>query len=206
MSAPKRQRRKDARPDEIIAAALLEFHEKGYAATSMGSIAARARIARSTVYLYFADKDALVTRAFEERIAAVLERAQVDPLPQGDFEQMFRRMLTVVYADLVGSDAVVLLRILIGEGARVPALAKAYHSSVFSRVEGMVDRMIAEGIAQGDLRPEAAYYDPKLIMAPVLVAAVWRLTFAELDPLDMPRYIDGHVDIITKGLLRRAGD
>ncbi len=58
MPAAKRQRRKDARPDEIISAALLEFDEKGYAATSMGSIAARARIARSTVYKILEDERA----------------------------------------------------------------------------------------------------------------------------------------------------
>lgn len=205
MTASKRQRRKDHRPDEIIAAALLEFHEKGYTATSMGSIAARANIARSTIYLYFADKEALVMRAFEDRIATVLDRAQSDPFTSGeDFETLFRRMLTVVYTDMVGTDAVVLLRIMIAEGGRVPALARAYHRSVFARVEAMLDRLIDYGIKRGEVRAQVAAYDRKLMVAPVLVAAVWRLTFDEIDPLDMPNYIAGHVDIVTRGLLQRG--
>ena len=205
MSESKRQRRKDDRPAEIIAAALLEFHEKGYAATSMGSIAARANIARSTVYLYFADKEVLVTRAFQDRIATVLDRAQGDPFASDeDFETLFRRMLTVIYTDMVGSDAVVLLRIMIAEGGRVPALARAYHGSVFARVEAMLDRLIDYGIERGEVRAQVGAYDRKLMVAPVLVAAVWRLTFDEIDPLDMPSYIAGHVDIVTNGLLQRS--
>lgn len=205
MPPPKRQRRKDDRPAEIIAAALREFHEKGYAATSMASIAARANIARSTIYLYFADKEALVARAFEDRIATVLDRAQSAPSPTDrDFETNFRHMLTVIYTEMVGTDAVVLLRIVIAEGTRVPALARAYHTSVFGRVEAMLDQMITRGIARGDLRPAVVSYDRKLLVAPVLVAAVWRLTFDTFDPLDMPTYIAGHVDIVTNGVLRHA--
>ena len=200
----KRQRRKDLRPEEIISAALLEFHEKGYAATSMGSIAARAKIARSTVYLYFPDKEALIRQAFEDRIAAIFDRVQVDPvMPDGDFEQVFRAMLTLVYTEMVGSDAVGLLRILIAEGARMPALAQVYHETVLSRVDAILGRMVAGGIRSGDLRPEVAAFDRKIIVAPVLVAAVWRLTFDAFDPLDMPRYIEGHVDLLTKGLFVR---
>ena len=64
----KRTRRKDARPEEIIDAALAEFAEVGYSAASMARIAARAGIARSTIYLYYADKEALISAAFEARL------------------------------------------------------------------------------------------------------------------------------------------
>tara|TARA_R110002051_G_scaffold1008_1_gene4903 strand:- start:36657 stop:37286 length:630 start_codon:yes stop_codon:yes gene_type:complete len=200
----KRQRRKELRPDEIISAALMEFREKGYAATSMGSIAARAKIARSTVYLYFPDKEALVRQAFKDRIAGIFDRVQVDfTVHDGDFEQMFRAMLTLIYTEMVGSDAVELLRILIAEGARFPALLKFYHETVLSRIDAILGLMVANGIKSGALRPEIAQFDRKIIVAPVVVAAVWQLTFEAFDPLDMPGYIDGHVDLLTKGLLMR---
>jgi AcrR family transcriptional regulator len=50
---PRWRRRKDARPSEIIAAALESFTERGFAATRLDDIAARAGVTRGTLYLYF---------------------------------------------------------------------------------------------------------------------------------------------------------
>ncbi|HYF52799.1 MAG TPA: helix-turn-helix domain-containing protein, partial [Salinarimonas sp.] len=44
-----RRRRKEARPAEIIAAGLVEFAEKGFAATRLDDVAARAGIAKGTI-------------------------------------------------------------------------------------------------------------------------------------------------------------
>ncbi len=54
-----RRRRKDARPSELTAAALQLFIEKGYAATRLDDIAARAGVVKGTLYLYFDSKEAL---------------------------------------------------------------------------------------------------------------------------------------------------
>src|SRR5829696_230268 len=62
-----RRRRKHERPEEILAAALEEFAEKGYAATRLDEVARRAGVTKGTIYLYYASKDelfqALVRRA-----------------------------------------------------------------------------------------------------------------------------------------------
>jgi AcrR family transcriptional regulator len=53
---PRWQRRKEARPGEILAAALEAFVERGYAATKLEDVARRAGITKGTMYLYFATK------------------------------------------------------------------------------------------------------------------------------------------------------
>ena len=46
------RRRKEARPDEILAAALASFAERGFAATRLEDVAARAGVSKGTLYLY----------------------------------------------------------------------------------------------------------------------------------------------------------
>jgi AcrR family transcriptional regulator len=59
-------RRKEARPEEITAAALELFVERGYAATRLEDVAARAGISKGTLYLYFADKEDLFKAVVRE--------------------------------------------------------------------------------------------------------------------------------------------
>src|SRR5690606_26762252 len=75
------QRRKEARPAEILEAALAVFAEKGFAATRLDEVARRAGVSKGTLYLYFEGKEALfeavVRSAIVPRIAdaeTMLER------------------------------------------------------------------------------------------------------------------------------------
>src|SRR5512144_2350484 len=57
--SPRWQRRADARPKELLEAALALFVERGYAATRLDEVAQRAGVAKATLYLYYANKLAL---------------------------------------------------------------------------------------------------------------------------------------------------
>ncbi|WP_299649088.1 TetR/AcrR family transcriptional regulator [uncultured Tateyamaria sp.] len=204
MTQTKRRRRKDMRPTDIIDAAVQEFGIKGYSATTIGSIAARAQIARSTVYLYFDDKEALIQEAFRVRVGNVM----ADARPSGDaadqsFSEMLSHMLNTMYARLVDRDTIVLLRVLIAEGRQFPELTRFYHDTILTVAQDMMSKMLARGVARGEVRPEALDYDPKLIMAPVIMAAIWRLTFDDIAPLDMQHLVKHHVDLLTSGLFVR---
>ena len=50
---PRWHRRKEARPGEIVAAALDVFVERGFEATKLADVARRAGVTKGTVYLYF---------------------------------------------------------------------------------------------------------------------------------------------------------
>src|ERR1700680_1665375 len=73
---PRWQRRKEARPAEIVAAALDVFVERGFAATKLEEVARRAGVTKGTVYLYFASKEALFKSVVRETIVPSIARGE----------------------------------------------------------------------------------------------------------------------------------
>jgi AcrR family transcriptional regulator len=87
---PRWRRRKEERPAEIVAAALESFAERGFAATRLDDIAARAGVTRGTLYLYFSSKEdlfkAVVRQSIVPVIARGVERGEFRPL---DMDHVF---------------------------------------------------------------------------------------------------------------------
>lgn len=202
MTDKKRRRRKDARPDEIIDAALEVFAEKGFSATSMANIAARADIARSTIYLYFDDKEALILSAFQDRFRNVVQhiatRAAVDDAP---IEEILRHLFEGIAAQILKPDTLVMFKILLTEGNQFPDLMRRYHATVLQSLRQTLKQILANGVTRGEIRPEILDFDEKLIIAPVVLAAMWQLTFQQIDPIDVPRFVNDQVTILTRGIL-----
>jgi AcrR family transcriptional regulator len=64
------------REDQIVAVAVTEFAERGYAGASMAAIAARAGISKPLVYQYFGSKDGLYLACLHHVAGALLERLE----------------------------------------------------------------------------------------------------------------------------------
>src|SRR6516162_736317 len=73
-----RTRRKDARPGEIIAAALASFAERGYAATKLEDVAVAAGISKGTIYLYFPTKEDLFRAVVRHALLPNLTAAEAE--------------------------------------------------------------------------------------------------------------------------------
>lgn len=65
----KRERRKDARPGELLAAALDLFVEKGFAGTRAEEAAQRAGVSKGTLFLYFSTKEDLFKAVVRDNIS-----------------------------------------------------------------------------------------------------------------------------------------
>ena len=65
----KRERRKEARPGELLDAALDLFVEKGFAATRAEEVAKRAGVSKGTLFLYFSSKEELFKAVVRENIS-----------------------------------------------------------------------------------------------------------------------------------------
>lgn len=201
-SERKRQRRKHARPAEIIEAGIRVFAEKGFAGTRLDEVAARAGVAKGTIYLYFPDKEALFLAAARSRVSPVFDG--LDVVVDG-FEGSTRDLLTMllhrVYAQLVETDLKVLVRILLAEGMNFPSLAEHYHTQVITKGRRVLDRIVARGIARKEVRPGAAADLPLVIVAPAIMAAIWRMVFEPHDPIATDRFLAAHLDLVFDGLL-----
>jgi len=97
MSPGDEQRRGRGRPrtpgaeDKILGAALDEYGERGWAGFTMDGVARRAGVGKSTVYLRWPDKDALLTDAVTNRGMAL---TAVDTGTfEGDLEQLALNLL-----------------------------------------------------------------------------------------------------------------
>ena len=71
--APTHRRRKQARPQELLDAALELFVERGFAATRMEEIATLAGVSKGTLYLYYASKEDLLKAVIRERLSGEIE-------------------------------------------------------------------------------------------------------------------------------------
>jgi len=202
-----RSRRKDARPAELIEAGLAEFAARGFAGTRLDDVAMRAGVVKGTIYRYFADKEALFLAAVQSRATPVvggLESAVAGF--QGPTRELLQLLLKTVYARLVDSDLRVLMRVIIAEGVNFPGLTALYHREMISKGKRVLEMVIQRGIARGEVRNNAAADLPMIIMAPAIMAAVWKMTFDPLDPVSSERFLTAHLALLDEGLLRSSGE
>lgn len=196
----KRTRRHDAaaaRRAAIAQAALDAFSEHGFAATRMDDVAARAGVAKGTIYLHFADKRAL----FEGILAAILAPALDGlgahrPRPDERLRDFMDRAIVPLFASLGRSRAGDVIRLLIAEGDRFPELAAIYHRDVISRGLALLQALSAHGRATGELHDDTLERFPQLLVAPALVGLIWGRLFERLQPLDTEALLRRQLDLI----------
>jgi AcrR family transcriptional regulator len=197
------KRRKEARPQEILEAALTLFAEKGFAATRMDDIAARAGVTKGTIYLYFESKEAVFKMLVRESIGAALSRIVEDARTTGESARdMLRFALTSIGEFAYTSDRVQLAKIIVGEAGNFPELLRFYRNEIIDRGLQMLTAIIDRGAARGEFRKLPAEHVARICIAPVLITIFWRTTFAQFDaqPYDYRGLIETHIDVLLRGL------
>jgi AcrR family transcriptional regulator len=197
-----RRRRKEARPGEIIAAGLAEFGARGFEATRMEDVARRAGIAKGTVFRYFPTKEALFEAAVVSRIAPVFDRlSEAVDAHDGPCLALLETAITRIYAELDEPELTTLMRVIIAEGSRFPAIVESYHRLSISRAQGVLGRIVARGIAAGEFRSGAVADLPMVLVAPAIMAAVWRMTFDRVQHVPLGRFHAAHREMLAGALL-----
>jgi AcrR family transcriptional regulator len=200
---PRWRRRKDARPGELIDAALQVFVERGYSATRLDDVARRAGVTKGTMYRYFENKEALFKAMVRDRIVGHI--AETETLLEG-FEGSAREMLTMLatrwWERVVTGPMSGLARLIIGEVGLFPDLARFYHGEVILRNFKLFEHVIRLGMARGEFRRVDVAIASRLVVAPLFSAALWRQTFATRveDDLDPARFFETHLDLFLRGL------
>lgn len=206
---PKRwKRRKAARPQEILEAAQGVFAEKGFTRTRMEDIARKAGVTKGTIYLYFENKEAVFESLVRESIGTALNQVlEAVEHYQGSSRDLLRNALSGIAQFVLMSDRAVLPKIVIAESGNFPEMVRFYRTEVIDKGLALLMRVIRRGVERGEFRDLPAEHVARLCIAPLLLAAFWRTTFAQSDdePYDYKGLIDTHTDVLLRGLAAEKG-
>ena len=203
------RRRKDARPQEILEAALSVFAERGFAAARMEQIAVRAGVSKGTIYLYFDSKEAVFRALVHEVLGTQVARfADSARVASGPVAPVLAETLRGIGNFIATSNRVVLPKIVIAEAGNFPDLARIYREEVIENGLALFAGLLKKGMANGEFRTLPIPHAARLCIAPVLLAAIWRTTFAQLDsePYDYAGLIETHIATLLRGFQRGEND
>jgi AcrR family transcriptional regulator len=200
---PKFRRRAEARPDEVLDAALALFTEKGFAATRVEDIAIRAGLSKGAVYLYFPSKEAILEGLVKRALVPIADSA-LGLLSNyaGDPRPVITAALKLVAGRISDPKLAALPRLMIREIINFPEFAQMYRREVLDRVIPAVQTLIQNGVAEGYFRK----VDPEMTLRSVIGPVIAHLLIAELfgiqpvGGLEMDRLVENHLAILFDGL------
>lgn len=201
------ERRKDARPQELLAAALDLFVERGYAATRLDDVAARAGVSKGTLYLYFTNKEELFKAVVRESVLPVLGEAEgILEAYEGPTADLFRD-LALGWWERIGKTKISgITKLMMAESSNFPEVAQFYHDEVIRRGDAMIARMLERGIARGEFRRINVKEATRVISAPMIMLMLWQHSFSTCrqDPIPPEAYLNSFIDLFLRGVLADA--
>ena len=200
----RRSRRKDARPGELLAAALDLFVEKGFAATRVEEVARHAGVSKGTLFLYFSSKEELFKAVVRENISGRFAEwnDEIDRF-EGSTKTMLRDCLFSWWERIGSTKASGIPKLMMSEAQNFPELARFYQTEVIQPGNALIERILQRGIASGEFRPMDLTYGVYLVLAPMLFLAMWRHSLgsccASHQPLDPQKYLAAQLDMLLHG-------
>ncbi|PKO37304.1 MAG: TetR family transcriptional regulator [Betaproteobacteria bacterium HGW-Betaproteobacteria-6] len=198
-----RKRRKEARPSELLSAALDLFVEKGFAATRLEDVAARAGVSKGTLYLYYENKDALFKAVIQEGIVPVIaENEAILAKHSGSSFELLERLLENWWTKIGQTAFAGIPKLMVAEARNFPELAGFYYENVISRGRALVASVLRRGMESGEFRNMDVETTVDVVIAPVLMLLIWRFSMnccqsCESDP---QTYLRIHMDLLRQGL------
>lgn len=206
---PKRVRRKDARPGELVEAALSLFIEKGYAATRVDEVAQRAGVSKGTLFLYFDSKEALFKAVVRENLSGyfVAWNEEFDAYV-GSTADMVKQAMTQWWLRVGSTPAGGLSKLMMSEASNFPELAAFYQQEVIQPGHDLLRRMLMRGMARGEFRDIDLTYGVYTLLAPMMFLATWMHSVgkicAQQEPIDPQTYLMAQADHVLLGLCVRT--
>ncbi|HEY0838045.1 MAG TPA: TetR/AcrR family transcriptional regulator [Azospirillum sp.] len=205
---PRWRRRKEARPQEIVDAALEVFADRGFAATRLEDVAARAGVSKGTLYLYFPNKEELFKAVIRSAIIPNLEMAErlLAEFPGPAFD-ILERLLSGIAGKVMATRVGAIPKLMIAEAGNFPELARFYYETVIARAFRVLAAVLERGIARGEFRAVDVGHTVRLVIAPVLMVALWRSSFEAVEgtPLDVEGLVRTHLDHLRRALAPDGG-
>lgn len=203
-----RRRRKEARPQELLAAALELFVEKGFAATRIEEVAQRAGVSKGTLYLYYPSKEellkAVISHTLSERIA---EGAAQAALHAGSASDLLRGILVEWWGQLYASPASGVFKLVITEVRNFPEIGEFYARHVIEPAHQLISGILQRGITRGEFRAVDIDHAVHSLVLPLVMICLHRHSLGACPGewhLDGGAFIAQHVQLVLEGLCLRT--
>jgi TetR/AcrR family transcriptional regulator len=204
-SPVKRARRKEARPRELLAAALDLFVEKGFAATRAEEVAQRAGVSKGTLFLYFASKEELFKALVRESISGRYPewRAEIESFP-GSSAELLHYSMQAWWLHYGATKASGISKLIMSEARNFPELAAFYQTEVVEPGRELIRSILQRGVDRGEFRRLDMQYGVYTVLAPMLFLLMWKHSLgacvASSAPIVPEHYITTQIDALLRGL------
>ena len=202
---PRWERRKESRPAELLAAALEFFVERGYAATRLDEVAARAGVSKGTLYLYFPSKEDLFKAVVRETIVPQIDqmRRSVDR-PEAASADLVRCFFAEWWERFGASRLGGIAKLIVAEAGNFPEMALFFQAEVIEPHSTLFASIIERGIRRGEFAPVDARLAAQLWIAPLAMKAIWTHSMDALCPpetrLAPERLLRAHTEFVLAAL------
>ncbi len=203
---PARQRRKDARPQELLDAALQLFVERGFAATRIEEVAQKAGVSKGTLYLYYPSKEDLFKAVVRHNLSSLIAEGEEAARSYGGSSSELLAYLLQTWWTRVGNTPTAgIHKIILSEVRNFPELAQFYTDEVIIPADRLFAGAVQRGINRGEFRDLPVHEVAHALIAPLIFMAVHRHSFGccpvhggvNLDPTVM---LNTHLDLVLGGL------
>jgi len=202
----RRSRRKEARPGELLDAALSLFVEKGFAATRVEEVAARAGVSKGTLFIYFPSKEELFKAVVRENISGRFTAWGEELETYTDTSAELVRYCMHSWWEQIGMSAASgITKLVMSEAGMFPEIAAFYQQEVIEPGHDLLRKVLQRGIASGEFRPMPIEYAVYSLIAPMIFLLMWKHSMAPCCPpsqqLDPVTFIDSQVSLLLGGML-----
>ncbi len=180
---------------------------KGFSATRVEDVARKAGISKAAIYLYFRNKDALLSELIECSIVPVIDDVQaLAAQSQLSPQKAIISCIEKAAAKLSDPRAAAIPRVVLAEAALFPQIAAMYHRRVIQPGFNAIGLILQNGINRGIFRPVDIDAATRMILAPLLVHFVFEplLCPGEGGGCETDIFVRNHADAVFHGLLAKG--
>lgn len=205
-SKPRWERRKEARPHELLASAIELFVERGFAATRLEDVARRAGVSKGTLYLYYTNKEDLFKAVVRQSILPTIDDADTSVAEfEGHSAELLRHVILNWWRRVGSTKASGISKLILAEADNFPELARFYQQEVMSRGVRTIASMLERGIERGEFRQIDIAQTSQVLIAPMMMLSTWKHTVAPCERCDLQpeAFLEAFLDITLRGLVKQ---
>ena len=198
--------RPQARCDEetralIAEAARSEFAAKGYAATSMESVARRAGVSTKTLYRLIPNKAALFEAMITERIDRFASVVRLRACDGRDIKAALREALLVCGELVLDGEVIALQRVILADSEKFPEIAETFYHKAIRRTELTLANWLQVQSERGLIRIDNAEATAGMLLGMLVFQPQRAVLFAHAPPPDRQQ-LERRADAVAELFLR----